>query len=149
MAKNQIVEINKALLKDLKKATQAILARKKVSSSSDLYRELEWVQKDNKVMTLIALDYFEYVDKGRRSGIMPPPQDLIPWLKKNNIMPRQGQSLNQLAYTIATSIKRNGIKGKKYSNAIIEAALEIGSEELAKSISDNVCTAVVDSIKNI
>ncbi len=148
MANKQIVEINNALLKDLEKATKTILRQKKLKPNSDLYKSIEWIEKGNKVMTLIALDYFQFVDTGRRRGNMPPPQDLIPWLKQNGISPRQGQTLNQLAFAIANAIKRDGIIGKHYSDAIIEATTTIASDELATLISENVCDAVVDAIEN-
>lgn len=141
----QIVEINAAVLRDLKLATEAILNTRKLKGSS-LYSSIDWIQKDNKVITLIALDYFEAVDTGRRRGIMPPVEDLIPWLKKNGIHPRKGQTLNQLAFIIANAIKRNGIVGKHYINAIIETSTEIISDDLAEIMSKNICDLIVESL---
>jgi hypothetical protein len=143
-----IFEIEKALLKDLEKVTKTILIQKGVKNNSDLYKNLEWVNKDDKFITLIALDYFEYLDTGRRKGIMPPVEDLIPWIKKNNITPRQGQTINQLAFTIANAIKRDGIKGKKYTDAIIESTTDIISDELSDMIAENICDATVEAIEN-
>lgn len=145
----KIIDIKKPLLRDLEKATQVILQQRGVKPNSELYNSVDWIEsEDDKVMTLIALDYFQYVDTGRRSGIMPPVEDLIPWIKKNGITPSAGQSINQLAFAIATAIKRDGIKAKNYSNAIIEATTTMLSKELADMMADNICTATVQAIEN-
>ena len=143
-----IIDIKEPLLRDLEKATKVILQRRGVNTSSELYNNLEWIEKDDKVMTLIALDYFQWVDTGRRAGIMPPPQDLIPWIKKNGITPSQGMSINQLAFVIANAIKRDGIIGKHYSDAILETTSTIISEELADMMAENICAATVQAIEN-
>jgi hypothetical protein len=142
----KIVEIQKALLTDLKKATLTILNQRQVKSSSNLYNSIEWKEKDD-VIQLIALDYFEWVDTGRRKGTsMIPPQDLIPWMKRVGITPSNGMSYGQLAFVIARAIKRNGIKAKSFTNPIIEASTDIISEELAIVISENICDELVASL---
>lgn len=145
----KIIDIKKPLLRDLEKATKAILQQKGVKPNSELYNNIDWIEsEDNKVMTLIALDYFQWVDTGRRSGIMPPVEDLIPWIKKNGIMPSNGMSINQLAFAIANAIKRDGIMGKNYSNSIVETTTDILSEELAEMMADTISTAIVQAIEN-
>lgn len=128
-------DIQKALLADLKKATLAVMKKRGVKASSDLSKSVEWVEEDN-VFTLMAEDYFQWVDSGRKKGIMPPPQDLIPWMKKNNITPSAGMTYAQLSFIIARAIKINGIKAKNYITPIEDVGTDIISEELADAISE-------------
>lgn len=141
-----IDDVKKQIAKDLLKATQVVLKRAKVSTSSDLYRELEWEFKKD-VWTLVAYDYYKYVSTGRRSGSMPPVKDLIPWIKKNGISAR-GMTVNQLAFAIATSIKRNGIKGKKYEDKVVDVSTDILSEELSEELSEKITEDIANAINN-
>ena len=131
-----------------RKSTVSILKTHELKSNADLIKSVDWIVKDN-VITLVANDYFESVDTGRRKGAkMINPQDLIPWMKKNGISPRGNMSYNTLAFIIANSIKKNGIKGKLFTTAIIEAATDIIAEELAVEISENICNELVAAIEN-
>lgn len=143
----QIEKIEKELLKDLKKATIAVMKQRKVSQSSNLIKSVEWVEKKD-VFTLIAEDYFEWVDTGRRKGIMPPPQDLIPWMKKVGITPSSKMSYNQLSFIIANSIKKNGIKAKNYTTPIIDVTSDIIAEQVAEGISVAVVDELVEALES-
>lgn len=143
----ELDKLEKALLADLKKATVAVMKQRKVETSSDLINSVSWQEKNN-VFTLVANDYFEWVDKGRKRGIMPPPQDLIPWMKKNGITPTGGMSYNQLAFVIANSIKKNGIKAKNYTTPIIDVTSDIIAEEYADVISNAIVDELVYSLEN-
>lgn len=63
-----------------------------------------------------AVDYFEYVDSGRRKGAKPPPSDaIVKWMKVKGIKgrnPKTGKFIPQksAAFLIARSIGKNGIK---------------------------------------
>lgn len=65
---------------------------------------------------IVALDYFEYVDSGRRKGAKPPPSDaIISWMKVKGIKgrnPKTGKFITQksAAFAIARGISKNGIK---------------------------------------
>jgi hypothetical protein len=145
----KIVDIDKPLLRDLTKATLAVLEQRGIDSGGDLYKNTKWMEsQDDKVMTLISLDYFYAQDTGRKRGIMPPVEPLIDWMKKNNIQPSVGQSYNELAFAIANSIKEYGFKGKYFTGEIMEVSTDILSEELAKSMAKNICDAIVIAIEN-
>jgi hypothetical protein len=79
---------------------------------------------------------------------MPPAQDLIPWMKKNGISPKGGQSYNQLAFIIGNAIKKFGTKGKFYTEPIVDASTDIIAEELATEISENICNELVAALEN-
>jgi len=141
-----IDNIRKAMLNDLKKATIAIMEKRGIKKSSDLVKSVEWQEKDD-VMTLIANDYFEWQSTGRRSGIMPPPQDLIPWMKKNGISATGNMTMNQLAFAIAVGIKKNGIKAKKYITPIVDVSTDIIAEEVSEELSEVIVDELVDILE--
>ena len=143
-----IVQIKEPLLRDLEKATKAIIAGSGIKQNSDLIKSISWVEsEDDSIMTLIANDYFIYADVGRRKGVMPPVEPLIKWIKKNNIAMR-GMTVNEMAFIIANAIKRNGVMGKFFSGEIMETTTDIVSEELATTMADNICEAIVQAIEN-
>jgi len=143
-----IVQIKEPLLRDLEKATKAIIAGSGIKQNSDLIKSISWVEsEDDSIMTLIANDYFIYTDVGRRKGVMPPVEPLIKWIKKNNIAMR-GMTVNEMAFIIANAIKRNGVMGKFFSGEIMETTTDIVSEELATTMADNICEAIVQAIEN-
>ena len=143
-----IVQIKEPLLRDLEKATKAIIAGSGIKQNSDLIKSISWVEsEDDSIMTLIANDYFIYTDVGRRKGVMPPVEPLIKWIKKNNIAMR-GMTVNEMAFIIANAIKRNGVMGRFFSGEIMETTTDIVSEELATTMADNICEAIVQAIEN-
>lgn len=143
-----IVQIKEPLLRDLEKATKAIIANSGIKQNSDLIKSIKWVEsEDDSIMTLIANDYFIYADVGRRKGVMPPVEPLIKWIKKNNIAMR-GMTVNEMAFIIANAIKRNGVMGRFFSGEIMETTTDIVSEELATTMADNICEAIVQAIEN-
>ncbi len=143
-----IVQIKEPLLRDLEKATKAIIAGSGIKQNSDLIKSISWVEsEDDSIMTLIANDYFIYADVGRRKGVMPPVEPLIKWIKKNNIAMR-GMTVNEMAFIIANAIKRNGVMGRFFSGEIMETTTDIVSEKLATTMADNICEAIVQAIEN-
>lgn len=76
-------------------------------------------------LEILAADYFQWVDQGRRpGGKQPPIQPLIQWISVKGLTPPQRRSRTgrftkgttvqrqtSLACAIAKSIQRNGIKG--------------------------------------
>lgn len=143
-----IVQIKEPLLRDLEKATKAIIAGSGIKQNSDLIKSISWVEsEDDSIMTLIANDYFIYADVGRRKGVMPPVEPLIKWMKKNNIAMR-GMTVNEMAFIIANAIKRNGVMGRFFSGEIMETTTDIVSEKLATTMADNICEAIVQAIEN-
>lgn len=141
-----IDNIRKAMLADLKKASIAVMVKRGVDKSSDLVKSVEWQETDN-VMTLIANDYFEWQSTGRAPGQMPPPQDLIPWMKKNGIVATGNMTMNQLAFVIANSIKKNGIKAKAYITPIVDVSTDIIAEEVSEELSEVIVDELVEILE--
>jgi hypothetical protein len=97
----------------------------------------------NSSLELYALDYLEYLDRGRPKFTTPVPIDaLLVWIRKKRIgqpgrsasgrfQPRRSQSTgrrmsaNQLAYAIQTSIYRNGIRGRHFLKPAFDQGQEL------------------------
>ena len=143
----EIRRIQKALLDELLAETRQIMLMRGVDTRSDLVRSTEWTYGKN-VFTLLANDYFVWVNTGRKPKARKVPVEaLIPWMKKNNIRPRSGQTYNSLAYAIQQSIYKLGIKGKLYTSAIIDESMEKIAYELIADASIQICDEVVNKLE--
>lgn len=70
-------------------------------------------------LELYALDYLEYLDRGRPKFAKKVPLDaLLKWMRKRRIFNRsrsgQFKNANQLAFILQNSIYRNGIRGRHF-----------------------------------
>jgi len=128
-------DVTKELLNEILEATKILMLEYKGLQRSDLVNSLEWKYEDNQFV-LIANDYFQYVDTGRKPRARKVPiEALIKWIKRKNIVPSNGQSINNLAYAIQTAIFRTGIVAKPYTQRIIGVTIDLLSEELATQLS--------------
>ena len=57
--------------------------------------------------------YALFVDRGRDKGKRPPIRPILSWIKRNNIN-TEGTSQVGLAYAIANSISKRGIKARPF-----------------------------------
>lgn len=144
-----IKRIQKALLAELLAETRQIMLLRAVDTRSDLVRSTEWFYEKN-VFTLLANDYFQYIDTGRKPRAKKVPiEDLIPWMKKNNIRPMGGRTYTSLAYAIQQSIYRLGISGKLFTDAIVDESMEKITYDIINDISLQICDEVVKKLELI
>lgn len=102
-----VIEIVKEL-KNADKVATGALAR---SIDYELIEAL-----DSIAVNILALDYMDVVDGGRRKGAKAPPTDkIVKWMKVKKIRGRdkRGRFIkdNSAAFLIARSIGKRGIKG--------------------------------------
>lgn len=72
--------------------------------------QITGVQKsDAYTVELQALDYFQYVDQGRKPGKFPPPTTIRNWVNKN--LHPSIKEANSLTYLVSKKIARYGTKG--------------------------------------
>jgi len=136
--------ITKELLAELQLATQKVLAQYKLQGS-DLSKSVEYVYK-NDAFVLLANDYFQSVAFGRRPRArLVPAEDLIKWMKKKGIAPRNG-SYNSVAFSIQQSIFKNGIKARNYINPVIDSTTDIIAEDLATTLSESIATEIAKDL---
>lgn len=101
-------------------------------------------------------DYWEYVEKGRKKGGKRPPiVSIMNWVLIKPIRPQVGDARNgydrkkpptvkQLAFAIATSIKKNGIPARPFFKPAKEAALSYYKEAIALAIAEDVEAYVLE-----
>ena len=76
------------------------------------------------------LDYWEYVDEGRRAGKMPPVSKIQEWLTYPNVRSKIQQGRDQavqdpesVAFLIARKIAREGTKGTDFATNVFNSTL--------------------------
>lgn len=139
------VTVTKAMLQELQVATQKILKLYKLGGS-DLEKSVEFIYK-NDAFVLLAYDYFTYVSTGRRPRARKVPiEDLLKFIKEKSIVPRKGQTINQLAFAIQQSIYKVGIKAKNYLNPVVEVTTDIVAEDLAIDLAEQIATELSEEI---
>lgn len=139
------VTATKAMLQELQIATQKILHMYKLGGTA-LEKSVEFQYK-NDAFVLMAYDYFYYVSTGRRPlARKVPVEDLIKWIKDKGIRPRAGQTINQLAFAIQSSIYKVGIKAKNYLNPVVEVTSDIVAEDLAIDLAEQIATQLAEEL---
>jgi len=130
------------LLTELKKITVMTLKNSGVKEKSNLAKSVQYITNKDGVQMLVA-SYYPYVSGGRKANIKRVPiAYLIDWIKRYGIKPRSGQTINQLAYAIQTSIYKRGIRAKKF-----EEKVEIGvADYTALALSDELAEIVADDM---
>lgn len=129
---NQYLKEIRGLLEDLRKITRMTLDDHGVEMNSELSKSVRYAYTQDGIQLQVNY-YYPFVSRGRKKGrrraskrkgyvsrgIKRVPLDaLIKFIKKNNITPRHGKTINQLAFAIQTSIYKNGIKAKNFEEPV-------------------------------
>jgi hypothetical protein len=130
------------LMQELKKITVMTLKQSGVKDQSNLSKSIQYVTNKDGVQ-MLAASYYPYVSSGRKANIKRVPiADLIVWIKQYNIRPRPGQTINQLAFAIQTSIYKHGIRAKNF-----EEKVETGvADYTAVALADTLAVLVADDL---
>lgn len=125
---------------DVKNLYQDNLVKDDATASGELLNSVKYILNFNAKtfeVSLSLLDYWKYVENGRRAGKFPPPDKIKRWIEIKPVLPRpyNGKlpTIDQLTYLICRKIKLEGIKprpllkstlneiNKEYENKISEA----------------------------
>jgi hypothetical protein len=110
-------------------------------SSSRLVRDIKAIPVGDSVEVFMP-NYAIYVEKGRKPGVKAPPvRVIVDWIKRKKI-PLRGGRINAVAYAIARSIGRWGIKAKPFIERSADELFE--SEPFAIALSDFLDTQLVE-----
>lgn len=145
MTTEEYFEVINGLLDELKKITLMTLNKSGVKENSNLSKSIEYVSNADGIQ-MIAASYYPYVSAGRKANIKRVPiQYLITWIKQYGIRPRSGQSINQLAYAIQTSIYKRGIKAKSFEEKVEVGVADYTAIALADELSELIADDLVET----
>ena len=148
MIQEQLNTVQKALIDELTKAVKIVMVKRGIETNSNLIKSVDWEWKNN-AFVMLANDYFTYASEGRRPRARKVPiDDLLPWIKKYRIRPRKGQTINELAFAIQTSIYKNGIKKKGYLDPVEVVSVDLISEGTAEGLSEIIAENIAKAISN-
>jgi len=91
---------------------------------------------------LTMLDYYEFVDEGRKPGRMPPTKPIMDWLRYPSVQDKLGVSgledsqIQGLAFQIARGIGANGTEGTDFYTNVINSRLI--TQDLPRLIEESV-----------
>jgi len=116
-------------------------------ASGELTESMAFVvrSKNSKVeMDFSMLDYYEFVDEGRKPGKQPPINSILKWLSLPLVRDKLSGGLSDaevsnpegLAFQIARKIGREGTKGTDFYTNVIESRLV--TQDLPKLIQESV-----------
>lgn len=138
----------------LKRAYETALVQSGSFATSDLYNSIEVKVKSGSNSLRIEmslLDYWKYIEYGRKPGSFPPVDAIIQWISVKNIIPEPYQlptgltripTENQLAYLFGRKIEREGIEAKhlleESNDKIFEEFRNDIQEALAKDFGNQI-----------
>lgn len=118
----QIEIILKAFANDLERLYKSKLP----SASGELANSVSSIinKNGNEYEVIFSLlDYWKYVEYGRKAGKFPPPEEIKRWVRVKHVLPRpftlqSGRQVipteNQLAFLIGKKIATEGIEPRPY-----------------------------------
>lgn len=110
---------------------KAALGAESINASGDLAKSVKYIIDDKTKgrfeVKLELLEYWKYVEYGRRAGKMPPISAIEKWIEIKPVLPRPNAdgdlpTTKQLAYLIARKIGLEGTKGRGVLGERIEHA---------------------------
>jgi hypothetical protein len=116
------------------------------------------------VFELKLADYYEYVDKGRRAGKMPPVSEIIKWTtnkrlvfdngklhratndkkSKLNLLSKNLTLQSKIAWAIAKGIAKHGTKGTNFYTPTVEKWVENLKTELVQALKRDIIIQIKD-----
>ena len=140
-------EIVQEFSDDLEAAVRVVLVKNDVEKNADLVKSIEF-KEQNGVFVMLANDYYTYVSTGRKPRARKVPiMDLVQWIKDKRIRPRAGQTINQLAFAIQTSIYKSGIKGKTYLTEVEDVVADVSEVKVADGLEDALLEGIDKTFK--
>ena len=108
--------------------------------SGKLLNSIEVIPNDNGGFDILMEDYGLVIDKGRRVGAKQPPYApqnvILNWLKARRIKPRNGITMEQLAFVVSRGIKKGSYKPRPFIERGIDQVAEKMLNEIAFSFEE-------------
>lgn len=116
--------------KELEDKYQRKLVNDDAVDSGKLLNSIRYIFNKNNTSFEISMEmaeYWKYVENGRKSGKFPPISAIREWVKVKQVIPRPYNGKlpteNQLAFLIARSISKNGIRPRPIFNDTLDDAM--------------------------
>lgn len=146
------------LRKVLEEGTQYLLDRSRsgLPDNYELRNKISFtlsVRSSEFQITFNAPEYWKYVNSGRGPGKMPPIDTMVEWIERRNITPKavNGKlpTIRSLAFLIARSIGKNGVKGNSFYDIALEDFESIFSDRIADAITEDISEQIDEFLKPI
>lgn len=104
------------------------------------------VEQDGKMFSIVfnLQDYWKYVENGRLAGKQPPIDAIAKWITVKPIIPRAVRnkvpSVKQLAFLIARSIGKHGIKPTKALQGTLDSSY-------VQDLENKLCDLLIEQIE--
>ena len=114
-------------------------------ASGKLLNSIRYIFNKNNTSFEISMEmaeYWKYVENGRKSGKFPPISAIREWVKVKQVIPRPYNGKlpteNQLAFLIARSISKKGIRPKPIFNDSIDDLMQYLEDGLEDAFTKDV-----------
>lgn len=127
-------------------------------ATGNLYNKVEQNVKLNGTVFTVSIDlmdYWQYVEDGRRAGARKPPyRAILKWISDKGITPypdKRGKIPTEktLAFIIQNSIAKKGIRPTNYLRYNIDDAIKIFKEKIEMALVQDFRTIIVSKIEVI
>lgn len=132
---------------DVKELYKSKLTEDDARASGELINSVNYILNFNTKsfeVSLSLVDYWKYVENGRRAGKFPPPDKIKRWIEIKPVLPRPYNSklptIDQLTYLICRKIKLDGIQPRP----LLKETLE----EINKEYEDKISEALTQDLEN-
>lgn len=139
--------------KDVQDHYKSELTADNAKASGELINSVKYIlQRNNNTfqVSLSLLDYWKYVEYGRRPGKFPPLHKIREWIEIKPIIPRPMSNgklptLNQLTYLISRKIATEGIAPRN----ILQKTLEQINNEYDNKISEALTKDLINVMDDV
>ena len=124
---------------------QSLLLEEDKVASGDLFNSVKYIIdiNDNSIEVSISLlDYWKYIEHGRKSGTWPPINQIENWIRVKNIKPYpyNGKlpTIKQLSYLISRKIYERGIEPNPLFKKTTDNIIDLFKNELENAVTKDV-----------
>lgn len=135
---------------------QSLLLGDDKIATGDLFDSVKYIiEKENTSIEVCIslLEYWKYIERGRRSGTWPPIKKIEDWIivKKINPYPYNGKipTIKQLTYLISRKIYERGIEPNPLFKKTTDNMVELFKDELENAVTKDVTNNFNIIIKDI
>lgn len=144
--------------KNLVENYQRALADYGVNASGELSKSVKYIINDDKKgefeVNLELLEYWKYIERGRKAGKMPPISAIEKWIEVKPVIPRPNKdgklpTTKQLAYLIARKIGDEGILPRPILQERVDKSNDVFFRLIEEAIAEDLGNAIEIVFKEI